>query len=73
MFSWLSTTQGLGVDELGLTVLDEGSYTTSTSPELADQGAHPLDDEGLGSVMDVDEPEGAISTGGVMLRAGGAK
>jgi hypothetical protein len=72
MVSRLSTAQGSDVDVLGL-MLDAGSCTISTSPGLADQLAHPLDDEGLRSVMDVDEPEGVISTGGVILRAGSIK
>jgi hypothetical protein len=58
------------MDELGLMFV-AGSCATSTSPGLADQVTHPLDDEGPGPVMNVDEPVGAISTGGVTLRGGG--
>jgi hypothetical protein len=69
MRSWLSIAQGADVDEPGL-MSDAGSCATSTSPGLADQVVHPLDNEGMGTVMDVDEP-GVISTGGVLLRVGG--
>jgi hypothetical protein len=75
MLSWILsslTVQGLDVDGLEL-ALDDGSCTTSVPSELAHQVDHVLDDEGMILMVLLGELEGAFSTGGVILRGGGAK
>jgi len=66
------TVQGLDVDGLEL-ALDDGSCTTSVPSELVHQVDHTLDDGGMILVVLSGKLEGAFSTGGVILRGGGAK
>jgi hypothetical protein len=59
-------------DELGLT-LDEGPCSTSAFHGFVDKAGNPLDGNGSGSMIEADGLGRTCSTGGVMLRGGGAK
>lgn len=67
-----STFHAWNVDELGLTLAD-GLRAGSAPSGCADQVDQTLAEEGVGCVMESEELEAMVSTGGVMLQGGGAK
>lgn len=67
-----STVHAWSVDELGLTLAD-GSCAASAPSGWADQVDHMLVDEGMGCVMEAEELEAIVLTGGVVLQGGSAK